>query len=417
PMDHRKNTWKLPAKCLRLETRRAGRILCGVKIRSATTDSRGNGVFFRLFSACSIALFPGACSAAPIAPGNAGMTPADLPTAKAPQLISAADPRFLYEGRFDFSDTNAPVVIWEANRIRLDFSGNTLGLLFDEAKGQNFFNTQVDGSNTIVEASEGKPVSPATLSGFGSGRHHLLLFKRSEATAGTVRFRGVELAAGAKAWAPRPPAYKLRMEFIGDSITVGACNEDGPADQWENRRTHDSALSYAALTADAFNADHRNISVSGMGIVTGYVPMKAGQIWDRLYPGTNSARADLTKWVPQVVFVNFGENDDSFTRVHGQPFPDGFTEGYVALVRAIQTAYPEAHIVLLRGGMFGGAKSEPLRKAWEAAVTQLEAGDKDVSHFVFSHWTHTHPRVKDDRIMAAELVDWLRRQEFMQPYR
>jgi hypothetical protein len=154
--------------------------------------------------------------------------------------IPAADPRFRYEGRFDFSDTNSPVVIWQASRISIDFEGNTLGLDFANAKGQCFFNATVDGSNTVVEIREGKSAQTATLAGFAPGRHHLVLFKRSEADAGTVRFRGVELTTGEKAWASPVPAYRLQMEFFGDSIIVGACNEDGNADQWENRRTHNA---------------------------------------------------------------------------------------------------------------------------------------------------------------------------------
>ena len=333
------------------------------------------------------------------------------------QLIPAADARFRYEGRIDFSDTNAPVIIWQASRISIDFKGRAIRLLFAGAKGQNYFNAQVDGSNTIVETDEGTPVSPATLSGFGPGRHHLTLFKRSEAHAGTVRFRGIEIVPRAKVWAPTPPHNRLTMEFIGDSITVGACNEDGATDQWDNRRTHNCALSYATLTAAAFDADYRNIAVSGMGIATGWVPMKAGAIWDRLYPDTNSTPANLRAWIPDVVFVNFGENDDSFTRARGQPFPAGFTDGYVALIRAIRAAYPGARIVLLRGGMFGGAQSGPLRQAWESAVAQLEATDKSVSHFMFEHWTSTHPRVADDQIMANELIAWLKQQDFMQAFR
>ena len=331
--------------------------------------------------------------------------------------IPATDARFRYEGRFDFSDSNAPVVVWQASRISLDFEGDALGLLFDDVKGQCFFNAEVDGSNTIVEIREGKPVTPATLAGFGPGRHHLVLFKRSEADAGTVRFRGVALAAGEKAWAPPAPVYPLRMEFFGDSITVGACNEDGDTDQWDNRHTHNAALSYAALTATAFSADYRNIAVSGMGIATGWVAPKAGEVWDRIYPNPASRRADLTQWVPQVVFVNFGENDDSYPRAHGQPFPEGYTDGYIAFVHAIRTAYPTAHVVLLRGGMFGGAQSEPLRQAWESAITQLEATDPAISHFVFTHWTQNHPRVADDRTLADELIAWLKQQKFMRAYR
>jgi len=331
--------------------------------------------------------------------------------------IPAGDARFRYAGRIDFSDTNAPVIIWQASRVGIDFEGSNIRLLFSDANGQNFFNAQVDGSNTIVEVNEGTLPNPATLSGFGPGRHHWLLFKRSEANAGTVRFQGIEIAPSAKAWAPTPARHKLAMEFIGDSITVGACNEDGAADQWDNRRTHNCAFSYATLTADTFDADYRNTAVSGMGIATGWVPMKAGEIWGRLYPHTNSPLANLRAWTPNVVFVNLGENDDSYPRAHGQPFPADFTDGYVALVRGIRAAYPDARIVLLRGGMFGGAQSEPLRKAWESTTTQLEATDNRISHFVFKHWTSTHPRVADDRIMANELIAWLKQQPFMQAYR
>lgn len=340
-----------------------------------------------------------------------------LQTTVAARHIPAADKRFHYEGRIDFSDTNAPVLIWQATRVGIDFKGDTVQLMFDEAKGQNYFNAQVDGSNTIVEANEGTPVQPAMLSGFGPGQHHLELFKRSEANAGTVRFEGIEIAPKANAWASPPPPYKLTMEFIGDSITVGACNEDGATDQWDNRRTHNCALSYATLTADAFSADYRNISVSGMGVAIGWVPMKAGQIWDRLYPDTNSLPADLHAWTPDVVLVNFGENDGSYPAAHGQSFPTNFTSAYVALIHAIRAAWPEAHIVLLRGGMFNGEQNPSLLSAWESAVAQLESTDHGVSHFVFTHWTSTHPRVADDRIMADELIGWLKQQSFMQAYR
>jgi lysophospholipase L1-like esterase len=361
----------------------------------------------------------GSCSVRhnPAATQNFQPVAPELQTNRLMLQIPAADARFCYEGRFDFSNSNAPVIVWQASRISLDFEGNTLGLLFDDARDQCFFNAEVDGSNTVVEVREGKPAQPATLAGFGPGRHHLALFKRSEADAGTVRFHGVVLAAGGKAWAPPPPAYQFRMEFFGDSITVGACNEDGDTDQWDNRRTHDAALSYATLTAAAFSADYRNIAVSGMGIATGWVDKKAGEVWDKTYPNPASPRADPTQWVPQVIFVNFGENDDSFSRAHGQPFPAGYTDGYIALIRAIRAAYPAAHIGLLRGGMYGGAQSEPFRQAWESAVTQLEAADPAISHFVFAHWTRSHPRVADDRAMADELIAWLKQQPFMQACR
>jgi len=330
------------------------------------------------------------------------------------QSIPAADSRFRYEGRCDFADPAAPGIVWQGTRISLDFEGERLALRFTGASGQNFFDASVDGATQVVAVPAGAtqrielPLHP------GPGRHRLALFKRNEAASGTVRFAGVELVAGARAWAPPPPDYQLRMEFIGDSITAGACNEDGAADQWEDRRTHNHALSYSTLTAAAFAGDYRCAAVSGMGVVTGWVEMKAGQIWDRLYPRVDSPRADVQSWRPDVAFVNLGENDASFTGAHGQPFPAAaFTDGYVALGQAIRAAYPKAQLVLLCGGMFNGAQNPELRRAWEEAVARLEAADPAVSHFAFAHWSKNHPRVSDDRAMADELIAWLRAQPFM----
>jgi lysophospholipase L1-like esterase len=329
-------------------------------------------------------------------------------------IVPASDTRFSYEGRFDHANPAGPVVIWQASRIHIDFDGDSLDLQFAEAKGQNFFDAEIDGRTTLIAVHENAPPRGMTFRNLGPGRHRLTLFKRSEAAAGTVRFTGIKVGADATAFAPEPPRYKLAMLFFGDSITAGACNEDGDNDQWEDRATHNNARSYGAFTAAAFSADYRNIAVSGMGIVTGWTEVRAGQIWDRIYPEETSARAKPGKWTPEIVFVNLGENDDSFTKAKGRPFPaEEFTNGYVALVQTMRSAYPLAHIVILRGGMYGGAQSERLRGPWERAVERLEKADSRVSHFVFQHWAQRHPRVSDHRAMADELIAWLKAQPFM----
>ena len=333
------------------------------------------------------------------------------------QFIPAGDPRFNYEGRFDFSEPSSPVVIWQGSRISLDFEGAQLALKFTEAKDQNFFNVQVDdGPVEIIAVRNAGPQRIELRALKTAGRHRLVLFKRTEAATGQARFTGVEIAPGAQAWAPAKPAYKLRMEFFGDSIMVGACNEDGATDQWEDRSTHNNALSYTTLTAGSFTADYRCIAMSGMGIATGYVEVKAGEVWNRVYPLADSLLADLKSWQPDVAFVNFGENDDSFSRAQQQPFPAGYTPGYIALMKAMRAAYPKTHFVLLRGGMYGGSQSTSLREAWEKVVKEVEATDPEISHYVFTHWSSTHPRVSDDRALADELITWLKRQPFMKRF-
>jgi hypothetical protein len=335
-----------------------------------------------------------------------------LAVAAAP-LLPAQDARYLYEGRFDRTNPAQPVVIWSGSRIKVDFEGEHLAVVFGAAADQSVFNITVDDVTAVADIRAGADTRYEWRRPLGAGRHRLEIFKRSEAAKGQAAFLGLELAAGARAWAPPPPAYPVKFEFFGDSITAGACNEDGAEDQWTDFSTHNHALSYACLTSQALAADHRAVAVSGMGIRIGYVEVRAGQVWDKLYPRADSPRADLAAWQPDVAFVNFGENDDSFTHKQGTPFPPDWVPGYVALVRGIRGAYPQAQIVLLRGGMLGGAKSARLIPAWEAAVRELEAGDARVSHFVFTHFSVRHPRVSDDRAMAAELVAWLKRQAFM----
>ncbi len=339
--------------------------------------------------------------------------PAAFAQSAAARFVPASDPHFRYEGRFDAADPARPVVIWEGSRIFIDFTGDQLVLRFDGLDGQNFFDLHIDGATAILAVPPGAGQRLACPLPLAAGRHRLMLFKRSEASAGTARFTGLELAPTADVAAPAAPGYRMAMEFIGDSITAGACDEDGPADQWDDRRTHNNALAYGALTAAAFAADYRCIAVSGMGVATGWSPPPVGGIWDRVYPKSGSPRADLTAWTPDVVFVNLGENDDSYPRAKHLPFPANYTANYVALIRAVRQAHPAAQIVLLRGGMWGGAQSPELRRAWEAAVAELEPVDPHVAHFVFQHWSNNHPRVADHRAMADELIAWLKAQPFL----
>jgi lysophospholipase L1-like esterase len=328
-------------------------------------------------------------------------------------FVPASDPGFRYDGRFDLSHPGHPVAIWEASTIAVDFEGDQAAVRFGRVTGQVFFNAAVDGVSTVVALAEGAPARAAALPVRGPGPHHLVLFKRTEASAGTAVFEGLEVAAGARVSAPAVPAHRMRMEFLGDSITAGACDEDGPKDQWEDRSTHNAAYSYAALTAAAFSADYRNTSISGIGLAAGYDDVLMGQVWDRTYPEAASPRADLSAWVPDVALVLLGDNDDSYPRSRHLPFPADFGEKYAALIHAIRAAYPRARIVLLNGGMWAGTNSRELGAAWAKVVSRLESEDPAISDYTFAHWTDSHPRIADHRALADELDAWLARQPFM----
>lgn len=322
---------------------------------------------------------------------------------EAQRLLQGQAEQFSYQGRIDFSDEKRPVIIWQGSTIQFETDAQHLELGFADVNGQVFFDLVAGEHQQVLEAKDGwhQVTLPAT-----EQTRSITLFKRSEAAAGTAAFLGVKIPAKASVAAQTEPSSALKLMFYGDSITVGACNEDGEQDQWQTARTHNTAKSYGVFVARALGAQYRSIAVSGVGIVTGYKPYTAAQIWDKYYPTAESAIADIT-WQPDWLFINYGENDDSFTRNNDQPFPSEFTERYVQLVRSMRKAYPQSHIVILRGGMYGGAMSDRLIEPWWQVVNQLQAEDSNIHHYVFKHWSTLHPRVSDHKQMAAELLRWL----------
>ncbi len=333
-----------------------------------------------------------------------------------PRLVPAGDSRFEYRGRLDTRDPSGPVLIWEDSAVAVDFGGNHLELDLGPAEGDNFLDVRVDDGTWVAQVPASRASRFTCPLPLAAGRHHLEIHKRNEASAGTLQFRGIWIGDKEAAFRPVGARPALRLEFYGDSITAGACDEDGTEDQWETRRTHNAELGYASVVGRTFRADWRNQSVSGIGIVTGWTNVVAKQTWDRLYPKADSPAADLGLWTPDVVLVNLGDNDADYPKAHKLPFPDGFGARYTDYILGIRRAYPRAEIVMLLGGMDSGVHSAPLNAEWSGAVARLEAADPRMHHLLFNHWTYTHPRVPDHAALAAELTAWLKVQPFMKPF-
>jgi len=319
-------------------------------------------------------------------------------------FIAADNPAFSYQGRIDFSDPAKPVVIWQASTVELEFSGTSLKLGFSGLVNQVYFDVELDGEKQRVGVKNGLVALPFSLA---SGWHKLRLFKRSEASKGHVVFRGISIDEGASVRKLDVPHYATRFIFYGDSITVGSCNEDGNEDQWEDFSTHNSALSYAAMVARHFNADYRNIAASGTGISVGFEDYTIDQFWNRYYPEPKATLAQPEAFAPNVVFLNFGENDIAYPLAMGSQFPTDFVSRYIQLVTAMRKTYPDSRIVILRGGMHGGSQNPTLIEPWERVVASLEEHDTQISHFSFNHWHNQHPRVANHKAMADELINWL----------
>lgn len=339
-------------------------------------------------------------------------------------VIRSDDPRLIYHGRISHIRPWVPVLAWCGTevlfRIRvLDPShpvvlrfrfgpGMTTGVV--QEIGQNWFDVRAGESllatfnvpqgTTYVKQTK-LPVQDGNAAGI-----QVTLFKRSEARAGTTALLGIELS-NAELIAP-PPEPRLHIAFYGDSVTVGACDEDGAEDQWEDRSTHDYYYSYAAIVTRALGAAGTTIAVSGMGVVTGWVPFTAEQVRDRTAPDPAAPLCPPDEPEPDIVVIALGENDDSVTRANGRLFPTGFSKAYVRYVRGLRARSPHSLFVCLLGGMPGGSCGPELIGAWSEAVRILADRDPHLRFLHVEQYSETHPRIPAQYALATDLLAFLR---------
>ena len=161
---------------------------------------------------------------------------------------------------------------------------------------------------------------------FGETRARLLRDRQSRAASAHRAHRGADqkpgraeclrrfrLSEGNPAFAGRTP--RVRIEFIGDSHTVGYgntsatrnCSED---DVW---KTTDDSQAFGAKMARHYGADYQVGAISGRGIVRNY-DGSGGDPLPEAYPYVlldHSARYENRAWQPQVIVIALGTNDFS----------------------------------------------------------------------------------------------------------
>ena len=188
----------------------------------------------------------------------------------------------------------------------------------------------------------------------------------------------------------RPTENKdMLIEFVGDSITCGYGVDDEVASHSFTTSTEDARKTYAYLTAQRLNADYSLVSISGYGIISGF--SSHGEIHDdqllkKYYDkvGFSYAKAggfavdswewDFNKRQPDVVVINLGTNDYSYTREDAEK-RQTYREEYVKFIEMIREKNPNAHIICALGLM-----GDELFNEVEAAVDSYKekTGDEKV---------------------------------------
>ena len=166
------------------------------------------------------------------------------------------------------------------------------------------------------------------------------------------------------------PAKPLRLEIIGDSITCGyGVDEYDPLVHFKTA-TEDFTKAYSYKTAKLLDADLRAFSISGWGIISGYVDTPdMPQLTDHLLPpyytklGFSYQRFDdrdglapqdidwdFSKYVPDLIVINLGTNDYSWCTGHKDRY-EFFTEEYTKFLHTVHNCNPTSKLLCVMGVM------------------------------------------------------------------
>lgn len=220
------------------------------------------------------------------------------------------------------------------------------------------------------------------------------------------------------------PERERKIEFIGDSITCGY-GVDAPNEGYDfSTETEDGSKTYAALVGKALDADVNIVAWSGIGVYSCYTSGDEPSQWklvSGIYGNTDtmhtSKKWDFSEWQPDVVVINAGTNDKSWTKGIDQRV-DTFGSAYYDLICQVREKNPDAYIICSLGAMGNDLMPEIEE---QVAAYSANTGDYRVTTFEFAnqngyrdgYGADYHPSAKTHQKMAdklapfiAELMNW-----------
>lgn len=307
----------------------------------------------------------------------------------------------------------AYVYSWPSIYFETAFKGDALTIKFDD--DQNYFQLIVDGGQPVIIKKPGK--LDYQVQALQAGKHSVRLEKITETQSNTGRFLGFYTSEKAKALAT--PKRKRRIEFIGDSYTVGYGNTS-PSRECSNddvyATTH-SQLAFGPLVAKHFNADYQINASSGFGIVRNYNGTSPDKSLLKLYPYTLPTATETysEKWQPQVIVIGLGTNDFS-TPLNAnerwktrEELQKDYVTNYVDFIKNLRRKNPKAHVILMASDKMEGELAAQVGKV----IATLKAdGVKKIDSIIFTglayEGCHWHPSAKDDKLLAGLLIDYFK---------
>lgn len=311
----------------------------------------------------------------------------------------AKDVRFF--GR-TYEENGTYFINWTESGFEFTFSGTGAEATFEtnetEYPHTPYIRIYVDGKEPGTTVGITDSMQTVTLcSGLKKGVHTVRVVKRTNARSSSLGVSDITLLRNGVIQAP-PAAKERRIEFIGDSLTVGFGSLGGSSTKEWSTSTEDGSITYAALAAKALNADYNVVAISGRGLAHN-TDGDTDKLMPALYPMLDEynhpgVKWDFSKFSPHVIVINLGTNDQN-TSTDAE-----LTTATIAFLKDIRKNNPGAHIIV--SYCLGGNKMEAAIKSAVSGV-----GDAKVSYLALPVATETvlgHP-AKSSHQKAATVLE------------
>ncbi len=377
------------------------------------------------------------------------------------KIISATNPCLLINGRTQvMSDSNTRKFDWPGTEFNLKFSGTSISVVMSGS--QTYFDVYINGNkvnqtslNLMNNTNENfdfknlfkmptkeflKPSFELTLGKnlyqltpkLNKGIHTLRLIKRNETISNPSQIHGFIIDSLATLMPMKPK--KLKLEFIGDSYTVGYGNASpieklrGNINGFDQDPTSrnctdkelslytNSSLNYATQVSRQLNASYQINSISGIGVARNYNGSKSLEPLINYY--NQSIISDRTSnyddnFKPDVIIIALGTNDFSTVlqdhEITQYPTREdlykAFQKKYILFIEMLRTKHPGVQFLLVANNSW--PDNEQRNQVREIVQHELINSKSDIHSIDLDHLMglgcHWHPGLKTHKEWSLQI--------------
>lgn len=276
---------------------------------------------------------------------------------------------------------------------------------------KTYFKIQTDARTRTVGLNDG--INVVTLGDkLKNGKHRVIVTKLTEgreAVAGLISLSGESANGDFKFVKPKERA-KLKLEFYGDSLTVGHGVKGSNSTSAFETKDEDPTLCYSGVATELLNAEANFFAYSGMSLaIEGrYYPPLLLDTFDVVcnanYP---DKKWDFSKYVADVIIINIGANDWSSIKYFYWDTKEEkikiVKKAYVEFINKIKSVNSTAKIVCVTDDYQIGKSIDDVIEAAAA-----ETGVYTVSLYSNGLGSAAHPDAQAGEIAGKQLADFIK---------